>query len=300
MSLAYIRRLMQEDDSLRLPAIAAWAAASRRVVSLIAMDAYGGRVVNMAMLHINTQGKIQWSMDRIGTPSAPTAVWCKEHRVGPDEWKTKPTWTKGWAQAVRHISNEHIVVFFSVDDVTLLQNQFTLDGQVPPSVPFQLVLKETYRKNHPHRNSTLLDMVKFYQTPLDPERPIKAMVLTYAKLLEKMLSEGIPALGAPPSTSEETPVDDSLDTVRKYTLKTAANAESATAFFDAVARVYPLNIAHNHKKILGFSIRAEGAWHKGSDLHRTLAWPALVQEKRWALTSDDVARLDFLYNDETN
>lgn len=298
MSLANIRRLMQEDTTLRLPATAAWSAASRRVITIIATDNHTGGIGQIAMLHINTQGKIQWSLDRVGTSVAPSPTWCKEHGVGATDWHTKASWSKGWAQAVRHISNEHIVVAATSDTFDIIRAQYIADSHAPPAPHQRIVLKEWYRKNHPHRSGSLMDMAKFYQVPLDPENPIKARVVTYAKILENMVNEGIPLLEPTPSALSTEPhwVEPTLDAARKLTLKTANTASTPMDFFDALARLFPLAIAHNKKRVLGFAINIGNHWYKGSDLHRTLAWPTLLQEKKWTTSMDDVARLDFLYN----
>ena len=242
MSLANIRRLLQEDNILKLPGLAALSAAQKRVVTIIGLESYApegtdtAKVVQLCMVHINTQGKIQWTQDTIAPGINLPSVWMKQHHLDQEQILVKDNWVKGWSQALRHIATNNIVVLLNAQhDLQILQRQYEHYGLKSPVFLNTMGIRDIFQMQHPTRSTTLHDIAAFYQVYLDPDKNLKNRTLTYVKLFEKMITEGLPVTELLTPAAEELVMDIdqemTLDELRKFVRKSAASSANATHFF---------------------------------------------------------------------
>lgn len=291
MSLANIRRLLQEDTILSLPAITAMAAARKRVVSIVAFDfcplEKGAiQIVQMCILQINTQGNIMWSYDTVAPTVSLPDHWLKQHGFDERLLNKSPTWAKGWSQALWHMGQHNTIVVPQVEDLHLLNSNAT-----PIEFKYPLTLRGTFHEKHPGKSASMQDMTAYYQVYLDPDKNLKARIVTYAKLLEKMLAEQplVPndAVDQTLNNQHSIPLEDA----RKWVLRAEAGAQTPLDFFEKIVQMFPFQLVCTDSKIQGYSIQANDQWIKGSQLDSHLGWSQIAQDHHWKITPADITNI---------
>lgn len=304
MSLANIRRLLQEDTVLRLPAIVAYATARKQVVSITAfqtctLEDGSQHITQICMLHINTQGKIQWTHDTVAPTVALPAGWLRQNQIDEQHLAKSQTWRQGWNTAMQHMAKNNAIVVAQHEDIGILQQQFVHASNLAPAFPNVLSLRNMFHERHPSKSMTMKDMAAYYQVYLDPEKHLKAVIVTYAKLLEKMLSEQ--AVTSP----EEAPLDLAAESstnvpqtpedAKKWVTRAEAGANTALDFFAKIAQQFPFRLVHNnHGKIQGYSVLIQQEWVKGTQLGSHLGWPQISQDHHWKVDDDEMRAIDAL------
>ena len=311
MSLANIRRLLQEDTVLRLPAIVAYAASRKQVVSIVAlqtctMDDASIQVTQICMLHVNTQGKVQWTHDIVAPHTPLPAVWLRQNQLDEAHMAKFPSWRAGWSAAVHHMAKNNILVVAQNEDLAILQQQFVQTGAAPPEFTGALSLRRMFHERHPSKSASMKDMAAYYQVYLDPEKHLKASIVTYAKLLEKMLAEqSLPheeastePLQAPQIAHHDLTVQappQTLDDAKKWVIRAEAGASTATDFFSKIAEQFPFRLVQSqHGKIQGYAVLVEKEWVKGTQLGINLGWAQVCQDHHWRLDEAQMQAIDAL------
>lgn len=311
MSLANIRRLLQEDTVLRLPAIVAHAASRKQVVSIVAlqtcpMEDASSQITQICMLHVNTQGKVQWTHDIVAPHTPLPSVWLRQNQLDEAHMTKSPTWRQGWSAAIHHMAKNNIMVVAHSEDLPVLQHQCVQSGTVAPEFLHALALRSMFNARHPSKSSAMKDMAAYYQVYLDPEKHLKASVVTYAKLLDKMLAEqSIPlektndpqTIGALPvlhdMTTQAPPK--TLDEAKKWVIRSEAGASTATDFFSKIAEQFPFRLVQNqHGKIQGYAVLVEDDWVKGTQLGLNLGWAQVYQDHHWRLDNAQMQAIEAL------
>ncbi len=309
MSLANIRRLLQEDTVLRLPAIVAYAAARKQVVSIVALQTCvlednTTHAVQICMLHVNTQGKLQWTHDTIAPTVALPSAWLRQNQIDEVQLSKSPTWKKGWAAAIHHMAKNNIIVVSQSEDITVLEQQFVNDANPPPEFANAISLRDMFHERHPSKSSSMKDMAAYYQVYLDPEKHLKAVIVTYAKLLEKMLSEqsqGNSELNESTSTSMsdqttipivESPAVLSAEDARKWVVRAEAGASTPLTFFTKISEQFPFRLMRNERRIQGYALLVNGEWIKGTQLAANLGWVQICQDHHWRLDDNDIKAIE--------
>ncbi len=307
MSLANIRRLLQEDTVLRLPAIVAYAAARKQVVSIVALQTCvlednTAHAVQICMLHVNTQGKLQWTHDTIAPTVALPQAWLRQNQIDEGQLNKSPTWKKGWAAAIHHMAKNNVLVVAQAEDLVALEQQFLNDANPPPEFANAMSLREMFHDRHPSKSSSMKDMAAYYQVYLDPEKHLKAVIVTYAKLLEKMLSEqtqGAPNAPEPipsPIPAQEPAAElvptPSAEDARKWVVRAEAGASTPLAFFTKISEQFPFRLMRNGRRIQGYALLINGEWVKGTQLGTNLGWVQICQDHHWRLDDTDVQAIE--------
>lgn len=307
MSLANIRRLLQEDTVLRLPAIVAYATARKQVVSIAAfqacpLDDASQHITQICMLHINTQGKIQWTYDTVAPTVSLPAGWLRQNQIDEQHLAKSPTWRQGWNAAMQHMAKNNVLVVAQHEDISILQQQFTQQDNVAPAFPNVLSLRNMFHERHPSKSMAMKDMAAYYQVYLDPEKHLKAVIVTYAKLLEKMLSEQtvLASDNADVDTSIETrtEIPQTPEDAKKWVTRAEAGASTALDFFSKIAQQFPFRLVqNNHGKIQGYSVLIQQEWVKGTQLGSHLGWPQISQDHHWKVDEAEMRAIDAIqYN----
>lgn len=309
MSLANIRRLLQEDTVLRLPAIVAYAAARKQVVSIVAlqtclMDDNSTHAVQICMLHVNTQGKLQWTHDTIAPTVALPSAWLRQNQIDEAHLSKSPTWRKGWAAAIHHMAKNNILVVSQAEDFAALEQQFLHDGSPAPEFTNALSLRGMFHERHPSKSSSMKDIAAYYQVYLDPEKHLKAVIVTYAKLFEKMLSEQsqVSTVSAEHVAPEVLPTESSdvasiprilsVEDARKWVVRAEAGASTPLAFFTQIAQQFPFRLMRNGRRIQGYALLVNGEWIKGTQLSPNLGWVQICQDHHWRLDDTDAQAIE--------
>lgn len=309
MSLANIRRLLQEDTVLRLPAIVAYAAARKQVVSIVALQTCvlednTAHAVQICMLHVNTQGKLQWTHDTIAPTVALPSAWLRQNQIDEAQLSKSPTWKKGWAAAIHHMAKNNILVVSQSEDLTALEQQFLNDSSPAPEFANALSLRGMFHDRYPSKSSGMKDIAAYYQVYLDPEKHLKAVIVTYAKLLEKMLSEqsqgnseltqptAADTLDQPVNPVVETPAVLSAEDARKWVVRAEAGASTPLTFFTKISEQFPFRLMRNERRIQGYALLVNGEWVKGTQLAANLGWVQICQDHHWRLDDTDVHAIE--------
>lgn len=290
---------------LRLPAIVAYAAARKQVVSILALqhcplDDGASQVVQMCMLHINTQGKIQWTHDMVAPSSPLPMAWMRQHQLDEAHLAKFPTWRQGWGAAVQHMAKNNVMVVAQSEDIAVLTQQFIQSGTAAPEFVYPLSLRSMFHERHPSKSSSMKDMAAYYQVYLDPEKHLKASIVTYAKLLEKMLAEQ-PSVH-PANGSEQVHHDITTDhapktveEAKKWVVRAEAGANTALDFFSKIAEQFPFRLVHSqHGKIQGYSVLVDQEWVKGTQLGANLGWAQICQDHHWKVDDSEMQAVDAL------
>lgn len=292
MSLANIRRLLQEDTILHLPAITALAASRKQVVSIMAFESCllengNLQIIQMCILHINTQGKVLWSYDSIA-PNAPLSQGLlKTHALDETQLNKSPTWAKGWSHAIWHMAEHNTIVVAQNEDLQVIKQQCMHSNGQPPNFANSLSLRDIFHLRHPNKSTAMKDMTAYYQVYLDPEKHLKAQIVTYAKLLEKMLSEQAnPQYLSSEMTEKDataTPVLSTWTDAKRWLIRADAGANTPLDFFTKIVEHFPLRVVHNQRKIQGYSVMVDGQWVKSTQLAEQLSWAQIAQDHHWLL-----------------
>lgn len=301
MSLANIRRLLQEDTVLRLPAIVAYATARKQVVSVVAiqtcpLDNGTAQVTQICMLHVNTQGKVQWTYDMVAPQTPLPALWLRQNQLDDAHLAKFQTWRQGWSSAVHHMSKNNILVVAQNEDLGILKQQFIQIGTAPPEFPNVVSIRDMFHERHPNKSISMKDMAAYYQVYLDPDKNLKASIVTYAKLLERMLAE------QPVSTAKAIVVVPNaadtlhtLDDAKKWIVRAEAGARTATDFFEKISNQFPFRLVQNqHGKIQGYAVLVDGEWVKGTQLGSNLGWAQICQDHHWKVDDNEMHLLSAL------
>lgn len=293
MSLANIRRLLQEDTVLCLPAITAHAHLHKKVVSIVAMQTCTTEdasihVTQVCMLHVNTRGQVQWTHDLVAPETPLPAAWLRQNQLDETLLAKAPTWRLGWSAAVHHMAKHNLVVVAQVEDFVILNQQFLKAETPAPELVDALALRALFYARHPSKSSGINDMASYYQIYFDPEKHLKASVVTYAKLLDKMLAEkALPVTDIRSNVSSDLTIQDAYkttDDARKWVVRAEAGANTALDFFTKIIEQFPFQLVLNqHGKIQGYSLLVNTAWVKGTQLGENLGWSQVCQDHHWRL-----------------
>ena len=304
MSLANIRRLLQEDTVLRLPAIVAYATTRKQVVSIIALQTCptedgATHVTQICMLHINTQGQVQWTYDMV-TPQKPLpALWLRQNQLDEAHLAKFQTWRQGWSAAMHHMSKNNILVVAQNEDLDILKQQFIQIDAAVPEFSNAVSIRDMFHERHPNKSISMKDMAAYYQVYLDPDKHLKASIVTYAKLLERMLAEQ-PApiaqeLVLVPRTTNTADTVHTLEDAKKWIVRAEAGARTATDFFEKISEQFSFKLVQNqHGKIQGYAILVDGQWVKGTQLGSNLGWAQICQDHHWKVDDNEMHLLSSL------
>jgi hypothetical protein len=135
---------------------------------------------------------------------------------------------------------------------------------------------------------------------------LKASIVTYAKLLEKMLAEqSLPQtdvkLSAPEHaspvhnkfTTQEQPK--TVEDAKKWVIRAEAGARTATDFFAKISEHFEFRLVlSQHGKIQGYSVLVDEDWVKGTQLGSNLGWTQVCQDHRWRLDDAQMKTINAL------
>jgi len=282
MSITYIKSLLIEDHIIKLPSLASWALKSQKVISIIATNFWKPQdkslqLVEIGMLHINTQGCVQWTLGLIKPVFEPPAAWLKIQ--GIESLEHSSTWIKNWGSGIKHIATNNQVITLNQIDLDVIQSQYKNNNA--PAFDTAIIVKDIYNSRNINKSATLNDMMLYYQVQAD-YGTLKGRILCTARILEAMYKEK-PIIGIQFKTDTKT------EDVYKWLIRSQAAAINAVDFFERVRQKIPYSIQlSNSGRLQGYSVFVEGTWKKGSEIDVRLAWPQLHQDHNWALQDHEL------------
>ena len=203
------------------------------------------------------------------------------------------------------MAKNNIIVVAQSEDLALMQQQFVQAGTAAPEFSHALALRSMFHDRHSSKNANMKDMAAYYQVYLDPEKHLKASVVTYAKVLDKMLAEQtIPLEHSTEKTSDILPVlydmttqapPRTIEDAKKWVIRAEAGAGTAPDFFTKISEQFPFRLVKNqHGKIQGYAVLVADAWIKGTQLDSNLGWAQVCQDNHWRLDESQMHAIENL------